>query len=154
MTSSTIQWNPEDVLEIGQVLSGITCVGYAHSKQRRCNEPISAAKRQQASKLLLQLGKQDISSPEIGVILSLLAPLLSCNRKQHQDQISTVIDEWCHRIEEHQFKTAAERESVAKFGQAKSVGPMILQTWLALLGQAHWLGLPQSLGKFVLDRFR
>ena len=154
MTSSTSQWNPEDVLEIGQVSSGVTCVGYAHSKHRRCNEPISAAKRQQASKLLLQLGKQDFSSPEIGESPLLLAPLLSCNRKQHQDQISTVIDEWCDQIEGYQIKKGAEQESAAKFEKAKLVGPTTLQTWLALLAHARLSGLPQLFGKFVLNLFR
>ena len=151
MASSTSQWNPEDVLGLGQISTGIICVSYAHSKQRRCNEPISAAKREKATKLLLQIGRQDISSPRIVDYLLLLAPLLACNRKQHQAQIPTIVEEWCNRIEGVQLKIAAERERGATFGQDKMVGPLTLQQWLALLGEAHRLRLPQLFGSFVLN---
>ena len=151
MTSSTSQWNPEDVLGIGQISSGIICVGYAHSKQRRCNEPISAVKREQATRILLQIGRQDISSPRIEESLSLLAPLLSCKRKQHQDQISTVIEEWCDRIEELRFKEAAEREGDAEFELGNGIGPTTLQQVLAMLEGARRSGLLQLFGNMLLE---
>ncbi len=107
MATLTSQWDPEDVLEIGQVSSGIICVGDALAKQRRCNKPIAAANRRQASELLRQISSLDVSSPRIYALLERLGHLLLCE-SNHQDQISVVMAKWSLRIEQHQLKKAVE----------------------------------------------
>ncbi len=136
------QWDPEDVLEIGQVSSGITCVGDALTKDRRCNKPIAAANRRQASELLHQISSLDVSSPRIEALLKRLTHLLLCP-SNHQDQISDVTAKWSLRIEEHQLKKAAERERIAKLEAATSNPIAALKEWLALFEQARRnLGVP------------
>ena len=136
MATLASQWDPEDVLEIGQVSSGIICVGHALAKQRRCNKPIAAANRRQASELLHQISSLDLSSPRIEALLKRLANLLLCE-SNHQEQISKVTAKWRLRIKEHQLKKAAERESIAKLEAATSNPIAALKGLLALLDFAR-----------------
>lgn len=91
-------WDASGILKIDPDTPGFTCVGYAPSKGRRCHNPIAAANRQEASKLLAKLSKLDPSSSRIGSILESLAPRLLCKR-YHQNQADSISEKWNDRLE-------------------------------------------------------
>ena len=136
MTTIGRQWDPEGSLGIGQVFSGITCVGYAHSKNRRCQNPISAANRETATERLDQMSKMDISSPQISDHLKPLGRLLLCKLSQHQDQILNVVENWCKQIERMQMQRAAEQQLVAKWEEEFENDPKKIQRCIGRLEEA------------------
>lgn len=91
-------WNPEELLEIGQVSSGVTCVGKVGSKDRRCERTIAAADRREASKLLLQMSIMEVSAPGVDDTLAPLARLLICKYPIHQVQVGEVVAKWRSQI--------------------------------------------------------
>ena len=109
MTTSLSQWDPEGVLEIGKVLSGITCVGHAHSKNRRCHNAISAVNRERAANILNQMSSIDFTSVAVKELLEPLGRLLLC-LKQHQEQLSNIVGKWRNQIEALQIQEATESE--------------------------------------------
>ena len=129
MSTSVGQWDPEEVLEIGEVSSGITCVGYACSKHRRCHNPIAAEHRAQAANLLNQISSIDVSSPRVRDFLEPLGHLLLCDLWQHQEQLPRVVEEWCEQIES--FKVL-----VAEWEQVIRSGSVAVREWTARLEQS------------------
>ncbi len=106
MPPLALVWNPEEVLEIGQVLSGSTC--FAETKKvSRCAKPIAVANRQRASKLLLQMSRLDTSAPRVIDTLEPLARLLICNGWNHKDQVGEVVTKWRDHIQTFQDAVAA-----------------------------------------------
>ena len=136
MTTIGGQWDPEGSLGIGQVFSGITCVGYAQSKNRRCQNAISAANRATATELLDQMSKMDISSPQISDHLKPLERLLLCRLSQHQDQILNVVENWGEQIERMQVQRAANRQLVAKWEEEFENDPKKIQRCIGRLEEA------------------
>lgn len=109
MPSHVSLWDPEDVLEIGQVSSGVTCVGYARTQRRRCHNPIAVVNRQRAFNILLRMSRMDLSAPGVDDSLLQLARLLICIRN-HQNQVQEVVAKWRSRIQRFQTVTAARLE--------------------------------------------
>ena len=99
MSTFVGQWDPEEVLGIGKLSSGVTCVGHAYTKGRRCYRVVDAEHRAQAANLLSQMSRIDVSSPKVKEILEPLGRLLLCDLWQHQEQLPRVVGEWCDRIE-------------------------------------------------------
>lgn len=65
MPPPVVVWDPKNDLEIGQVLLGVTRVGYAKTKRRRCRTPIARASYQRATLLLLQMSRMNVSEPGV-----------------------------------------------------------------------------------------
>ena len=101
----TALWDPEDVLEIGQVSPGITCVGEAKTMGRRCHHHLARASYQQASKIILQMSSMMVSNTGVDGALASLARLLLCKYSQHQEQAEEVAEKWRSRI--RQFEAVA-----------------------------------------------
>lgn len=99
MPPLTALWDPEDVLEIGQVLSGITCVGEAKTHGRRCRRHLARASCQQASKIILRISCMVFSNPRVDDALAPLASLLICKYSNHQEQVEEVVERWRGRID-------------------------------------------------------
>ena len=135
MSTFVGQWDPEEVLEIGEVSSGVTCVGHAHSKSRRCHNPIAAVNRKQATKLLHEISKMDVSSPGVEESLERLARLLLC-KQQHQNQLPSVVGKWRNQIEGVQIQDAAEQEIVAAWEEVIRGGSVAVHQWTARLEQS------------------
>ena len=135
MSTFVGQWNPEEVLEIGEVLSGTTCVGQAHSKNRRCHNPIAAVNRERAANLLHNMSRMDVSSPEVEESLEPLARLLLCKQK-HQNQLSSVVGKWRNQIEGVQVQEAADREIIAEWEKVALGGSVAVHQWTARLEQS------------------
>ena len=139
MSTSTSQWDPEAVLGIGQVSSGITCVGYAHSKNRRCHNAIAAENRERATNLLKQMSKMDVSSPEVekSVEKSLkdLAGFLLC-KNNHQDQSSSFVGIWRNKIKGFKAQEAANRDLIGEWDHIIRSSPAATHQWTALLEES------------------
>jgi hypothetical protein len=87
-------WDPIETLQVINPDRGcLTCVGYAPSCGRRCRNPINQANRASAFQLLKDLENFDPSTTNIKPQLCRLAGLTLCLR-YHQNQVSTVVDEW------------------------------------------------------------
>lgn len=100
------RWDPKEILEIGQEIAGIKCVGQAKTKPRRCRYSIARANYQQASEILLQMSRNNISAPGVDNALAPLARLLICRHWDHQDQVGEVVAEWRNRIQRSQIVAA------------------------------------------------
>ena len=109
-------WDPKEVLEIGQEIAGIKCVGQAKTKRRRCRYSIARANYQQASEILLQMSRNNISAPSVDNALAPLARLLICRHWDHQDQVGEVVAEWRNRIQRFQIVAAAQLRENAQIG--------------------------------------
>ena len=93
------RWNPSKVLaNIDNSSCNITCVGYARTAKRRCHNPIAAANQIKAAKLVTEMSRLDISSPEITYLLEGLAPLVLC-RRWHQNQAADMVDDWQEEVD-------------------------------------------------------
>ena len=99
MSAFAAQWNPEEVLEIGQVSSGYRCIGYAHTMGRRCLITIAAEDCERAINLLREMSRMDVSSPGVEESLEPLASLLLCT-EHHQNQVLFVAEKWRNQIAE------------------------------------------------------
>ena len=107
-------WTPSDILtNIDNSSCSITCVGYAPSQGRRCHNPIAAANRQDAAKLLDQMSKLNLSSSRIDGHLEQLAPRVLCKR-YHQNQFSSVVSQWQDDLEDLREEGAARRAEDAR----------------------------------------
>lgn len=107
-------WDAEDVLGVGQVSSGATCVGYAKPKRRHCHHRVAAANCQQASDLLLQISSMNISASGVDHVLERLARLLLCHPWNHQDQVGVVAAKWRDRVQQFQIVAAARLETTVQ----------------------------------------
>ena len=136
MSTFVGQWNPEEVLEIGEVLSGTSCVGQAHSKNRRCHNPIAAANRERAANLLHNMSRMDVSSPEVEESLEPLARLLLCKQKHQKTQLSSVVGKWRNQIEGIQVQEAVDREIIAEWEKVARSGSVAVHQWTARLEQS------------------
>ena len=148
MSTFVGQWDPEEVLEIGEVSSGITCVGHAHSKSRRCHNPIAVVNREQATKLLHEISRMDVSSPGVQKSLEPLARLLLC-KQNHQNQFPSVVGKWRNQIEGLQIQEAAEREIVADWEEVIRSGSVDVRQWTARLEKSALSGDPADIQKTV-----
>ena len=100
-------WDPKNVLEVGPEIAGIKCVGHAKTKSRRCRNHIARENYQQASRIILQISRIDISTPDVDSALAPLARLLICRHWNHQDQVGEVVAKWRYRIQHFQVVAAA-----------------------------------------------
>ena len=108
------RWTPSHILtNIDNSSCSITCVGYAPSQGRRCHNPIAAANRQDAAKLLKQMSKLDLSSSRIDGLLEQLAPRVLCKR-YHQNQFSSMVSQWQDDLEDLQEEEAPRRAEDAR----------------------------------------
>ena len=108
------RWTPSDILtNIDNSSCSITCVGYAPSQGRRCHNPIAAANRQDAAKLLKQMSKLNLSSSRIDDLLEQLAPRVLCKR-YHQNQFSSMVSQWQDDLEDLQEEEAPRRAEDAR----------------------------------------
>ena len=115
-------WDAEDVLGVGQVSLGATCVGYAKPKRRRCHHRVAAAICQQASDLLLQISSMNISASGVDHALERLARLLLCNHWNHQDQVEVVAAKWRDRVQQFQIVAAARLETTVQLENEARLG--------------------------------
>lgn len=99
MPPPTTLWDPEMVLKIGQILSGITCVGEAKTHGRRCHRHLARASCEQASRTILQISRMTITARSVDAKLRPLARLLLCKYSEHQHQVPEVVEEWRSRIQ-------------------------------------------------------
>ena len=105
------RWNPSIVLaNIDNSSCNITCVGYARTAKRRCHNIIAAANQFKAAKLVTEMSRLDISSPEITYILEELAPLVLC-RRWHQNQAADIVDDWQEGVDVLRRKREAARRA-------------------------------------------
>ena len=141
MSTFTIQWNPEEVLEIGPVSSRFNCIGYAHTMGRRCRCPIDAAECQQAINLLREMSMMEVSSPEVEESLEPLASLLLCT-EHHQYQMHSVAGKWRDQIAEVQVRAMAVPEIVAEWERVICGSSVAAHQWTAQLKQSVLDGGP------------
>ena len=135
MSTISSQWNPEEVLEIGQVSSGVTCVGYVNSQSRRCRNPIAAVNRERATNILLEMSRMDVSSLGVEESLEPLARLLLCKR-QHQNQLPSVVEKWRNQIDGVQVQEAANQEIIAEWENVARSGSVAVHQWTGRLEQS------------------
>ena len=141
MSTIFSQWNPEEVLEIGQVSSGVTCVGYVNSQSRRCRNMIAAVNRKRATSIIHAMSRMDVSSPEVEESLEPLARLLLCKR-QHRNQLPSVVEKWRNQIDGVQVQEAADREVIteqeiiAEWEEVARSGSVAFHQWTARLEQS------------------
>jgi hypothetical protein len=87
-------YNIEELLEVYNLAKGRwSCVGYAPSKHRRCQNPIAVHNRTAASALLQTISHGTCTELQIRHTLSQIAGCLLC-RRDHQSQVSTVAAQW------------------------------------------------------------
>ena len=103
------RWKPSKVLaNIDNSSCNVTCVGYARTANRRCHNVIAAASQIKAAKLVTEMSRLDISSPEITYLLEDLAPLVLC-RRWHQDQADDMVKNWQKGVKALRRKREAAR---------------------------------------------
>ena len=136
MSILTLQWDPEDVLKIGEVSSGVTCVAYASSKKRRCHNPIAAVNRERAAAILHQMSKMDVSSPRVLDSLERVGRLLLCHLRPHHGQISHIVQKWHSQIGGLRNREKATKETVAEWEEVVRGGPIAVQQWTGRLQQS------------------
>ncbi|CAI6303486.1 unnamed protein product [Periconia digitata] len=96
--STKKHWDPTADLEIINPARGhMTCVGYAPSCRRRCQNPINQANRASAHRLLESLSYIDVSTTDISAQLRQLAGLTLCVR-YHQGQNENMVRTWTKQI--------------------------------------------------------
>ena len=147
MSTPVGQWDPEKILEIGDVSSGITCVGRTHSENRRCHNPIAAVNREQATHLLHQMSRMDVLSDGVEHFLKRLASLLLCQRR-HQNQLSSVAGKWRGQIEGFR-QEAADRENVAEWEEVTRSGSVAVHEWITRLEESLLNGSVADIQKTV-----
>ncbi|CAK4030355.1 Hypothetical predicted protein [Lecanosticta acicola] len=96
MATLVTEWDAFQLLQIKNLdTHTVTCVGYAPSKRRRCQNPIAQHNRMAANEILQKLPRRALDQDHLYTHLERLAGLLLC-RRNHQDQACTVATEW-HR---------------------------------------------------------
>ena len=90
------QWDPYTVLNINKTRS--RCYGWAPSKGRLCENPISMLNHNEAHRLISRIARLSPSDEEVMELLSHVARCLLC-RNPHQDQATSVLDRWEQRID-------------------------------------------------------
>jgi len=108
MAPTTALWNPSQTLKLGPYSpeESSTCIGHAHSKNRRCHNPIAAANRQKASQLLDRIQRIDIKrNVDLTEDLEEIAARLLCTR-WHKNQAPVVARRWMEEVEK--LRTTAE----------------------------------------------
>ena len=105
------RWNPSRILtNIDNNSCNFTCVGYARTAGRRCHNVIAYSNQVKAAKLVTDMSRLDISSPEITCLLEDLAPLVLC-RRWHQNQAADMVDDWQEKVDVLRRKTEAARRA-------------------------------------------
>ncbi|KAI4870759.1 hypothetical protein F4820DRAFT_143721 [Hypoxylon rubiginosum] len=102
-SSKALAWNPDNVLGLTNPLKcGITCVGDAHSQNRRCWNQIAQDNINSALSILMKFG----SAPKAAASLAdlrLAAELLLCGRhgkRSGKDQSSKIFSQWRLKLED------------------------------------------------------
>ena len=135
MSTFTSQWDPEKVLGIGEVSLGITCVGHAHSENRRCHNAIAAVNRERASNLLQEMSRMEVLWPRLEKSLKELARFLLYKR-QHQNQLPSVLEKWRNLIERFQVQEAANQDIITELDHVIRSTPAAAHHWTAQLEQS------------------
>jgi hypothetical protein len=105
------EWDPCTLLEIINPDRGtFTCVGYAPSKRRRCQNPIAAHNRDSVYKTLDVLASTSPNSSTVASLLPRIAALSLC-RRYHQTQSASVVEQWRSKI--HALKPLRNRRNSA-----------------------------------------
>jgi hypothetical protein len=87
-------WDAKTVLSIVNLARGtITCVGYAPSRGRRCQNPISEANRTAIIAVLNDLATEYPSTRRMRADLWKIAEMGLCKRN-HQNQVDNVVEKW------------------------------------------------------------
>jgi hypothetical protein len=95
-------WDPYIALEIDNPERGfLTCVGYAPSKHRRCQNPIAWANRVCAQKILETLSRERPSVSRMRDYLEEVAECLLCVR-YHRNQKYDVVEQWLNIVRQEQ----------------------------------------------------
>ena len=116
MAVSGHHWDAAEVLKIQNIF---TCVGYAPSKRRKCQNPIAAAKRAWASEILDRVENKDVVTTSVKRDLEELAPRLLCQR-YHQGQASTMVNGWLAKVENLKAERMHQRNEVAALSRMTS----------------------------------
>ena len=108
-------WDPVEVLEIlnPDKYDSPTCVGYAPSKGRRCQNPIAQANRICAERLLDEYSTKPPDASTIHDALYQVAQSLLCKR-YHRSQVEGVVKGWVksiERVQRRQRRRARSDES-------------------------------------------
>ena len=90
------QWDPYAVLNINKTRS--RCYGWAPSKGRLCENPISVLNRNKAHHLMSRIARLSPSDEKVMGLLSRVARCLMC-QNNHQGQATSVLDRWEQKIE-------------------------------------------------------
>lgn len=91
-------WDPSELLEIVNPDRGtFTCVGYAPSKGRRCQNPIAAHNRNAVYSMLDNMARFEPGSKAAAANLREIANRSLCVR-YHQHQVETVVADWQRRM--------------------------------------------------------
>ena len=91
-------WDPCATLGITNPVTGsFTCVGYAPSRGRRCQNPIAQHNRSCVYSTLESLAYRSPDSPLVLYELRRIAGLALC-RAYHQGQVQSVVAGWQHKI--------------------------------------------------------
>ena len=76
----------------------VTCVGYAASQRRRCQNPLATANYQIAESILRDVGRGITDKAGLEIQLRKLAGCLLC-RRWHQGQVDSMVRQWMLLIE-------------------------------------------------------
>jgi hypothetical protein len=112
-------WDPCATLGIINPDRGFyTCVGYAPSKRRRCQNPIARENRDFVYALLELLALMSPNSSEFADLLRQVAYRSLC-RRYHQNQADSVVRQWEARISALRSPLPRERQATGKRGQSE-----------------------------------
>jgi hypothetical protein len=78
----------------------VTCVGYAPSKHRRCQNSVQAKSSRSLQTRLQRLLDEDPFSDEVETVLRDLAAGSLCKR-DHQNQADTIFSNWIQNVQDH-----------------------------------------------------
>lgn len=97
-------WDPLVTLEINNPdTKTFTCVGYAPTRRRRCQNPIAGCNQTAVFAILHSLALLSPSSGKIGQVLPEIASLSLC-RRYHQNQADSVVAKWQTKISSLRLK--------------------------------------------------
>ena len=91
-------WNPNEVLKIGPITDGFTCVGKTRIRED-CQCRIKKSKRDEARLLLTKMSSIDLCADDQDHLLGDLAELTLCHRHakgkgKKQDQHDDMVQHW------------------------------------------------------------
>jgi hypothetical protein len=86
-----------EIIDVYPDSAGFTCVGWAPSKRRRCENPIKKENRRFATRLLDEGDRRIARSETVDDILEELAPRVLCNH-EHQNQAFEMVVKWQERM--------------------------------------------------------